>query len=223
LPLTASAARVWFPLRVRSPTPRFSDQMSAVYSERTGLVRERKACRTRSSESPRVIATASARKSLSRAWRPGIHSCMISSTAQNATPPIYKVGRPSDMPRRTLFRRRQMLEQVGKSGYRPESRRHYGHNESRARNEPGARAQYQISHGTAAEWDNEPVGLRWGDGGVQVSRNLEVNTGTSDARAANRAIHARPRHGGRQFPSRSSVLISCGLRDHPLCRMRLPR
>ena len=117
----------------------------------------------------------------------------------------------------------QMLEQVGKSGYRPESRRHYGHNESRARNEPGARAQYQISHGTAAEWDNEPVGLRWGDGGVQVSRNLEVNTGTSDARAANRAIHARPRHGGRQFPSRSSVLISCGLRDHPLCRMRLPR
>ena len=92
LPLTASAARVWFPLRVRSPTPRFSDQMSAVYSERTGLVRERKACRTRSSESPRVIATASARKSLSRAWRPGIHSCMISSTAQNATPPIYKLS-----------------------------------------------------------------------------------------------------------------------------------
>jgi hypothetical protein len=114
-----------------------------------------------------------------------------------------------------------MLEQVGKSGYRPESRRHYGHNESRARNEPGARAQYQISHGTAAEWDNEPVGLRWGDSGVQVSRKLEIQEDLT--RCSESAIHARPRHGGRQFPSRSSVLISCGLRDHPLCRMRLPR
>jgi hypothetical protein len=48
-----------------------------------------------------------------------------------------------------------MLQQVRKAGHRPESRRHYGHNESRTRNEPSARAQYQISHGTAAEWDKD--------------------------------------------------------------------